>query len=110
MGAVWKTVLTVAMIFLITATGAMITMANLDITTAENYMEELALVIKESNYSQAVVEQCKKDAEENDYMLEVELYADPEHISSRYARVCLRYQYRLPLLQIGEWKSLERII
>lgn len=110
MESIWKTVLTFAVILLITAAGVTVTWANVDITVAGNYMETLSAVIRESNYSEKIISQCQKEAEENGYVLEVQVYENPAYSVSRYARLCLYYQYRLGLLRVFDWKSMERII
>ena len=110
MESIWKTVLTFAVILLITAVGFTVTSANVDITVAGNYMETLSAVIKESNYSEKIISQCQQEAEENGYILEVQVYENLEYFDSRYARLCLHYQYRLGLLRVLDWKTMERII
>lgn len=110
MGTVWKIVLTLAVILLISATGTMLTGANVDIITAQNYMEEVSAIIKESNYNQMIIDQCQQEAVENGYELEIEVYRNAEYMNSSYARVYLYYQYHLPLFKITEKKMIERII
>lgn len=110
MGSIWKTILTFAVIIVISALGITITLVNVDATVAGDYMEEVALVIRESHYNQQVIQECKKEAQENGYILEVDVYESAEHAGAGYARLCLRYRYRIPILQITDWKQKEKII
>lgn len=110
MESVWKTVLTFAVIILITVLGITITAVNVDVTAAGDYLEEASAVIRESNYSEEVIEQCVAEALSNGYILEVEVYENPEYAKSRYARVRLSYPYRLSVLNVSDWKIKEKII
>lgn len=110
MGSIWKTILTFAVIIVISALGITITLVNVDATTAGDYLEEIALVIRESNYNDGVIQQCVNEAVENGYILEVDIYENAEYADTCYAKLCLHYRYRLPILQIADWKQKEKII
>lgn len=110
MESIWKTVLTFAVIILITVLGITITAVNVDVTAAGGYLEEVSVVIRESNYNEEVIDQCVAEASSNGYILEVEVYESLEYAKSRYARVRLSYPYRLPVLNISDRKIKEKII
>ncbi|MCI8282875.1 MAG: hypothetical protein HFI76_14630 [Lachnospiraceae bacterium] len=110
MGSVWKIVLSFVLIVMLTAVGMMITSANADAAAAGDYMEEVSAVIRESNYNQMVIEQCKKEAVENGYDMHVEVYERQAYGQCSYAKIILRYPYRLPVFRAEVWKKKERII
>jgi len=110
MGSIWKTILTFAVIIVISGLGITITLVNVDATMAGDYMEEVALVIRESHYNRQVIAECIREAEENGYVLEVEVYESTQYAGTCYAKLCLSYGYRLPILQIRDWKQKEKII
>lgn len=108
MGSIWKIVITFVVILLITITGVSITAVNAETAAAGDYLESTAAVIRESNYSGAVIDQCIGEAEENGYLLEVEVYREPVGVC--YARLCLHYRYQLAVFQVSEWKKREKIV
>lgn len=110
MGSVWKVILSFAVILMITGVGIMITGVNADVAAAGDYMEELSALIRESYYNDEIIRQCKDEAEKNGYFLEVQVYQDQTTIGLKYARIRLRYPYRLPIFQTVVWKVKERII
>lgn len=110
MGSVWKVVVSFVVVTVITAVGIMITSVNADVAAAGDYMEALSAVIRESNYNEEIIQQCQKEAKENGYQLEVEVYEKPSYGQCGYARVKLLYPYRLPVFQTETWKVKERII
>lgn len=110
MESIWKTVLTFAVIIWITSLGLSIISANVDITAAENYMQQTAAVIRESNYSEEIISRCVREAEQNGYELTVEVYESPVYAEHKYALVSLRYLYRIPILEIRQWKIKEKLL
>lgn len=110
MGSVWKVILSFAVILMITGVGIMITGVNADVAVAGDYMEELSAVIRESDYNGEIVRQCKEEAEKNGYFLEIQVYREDTAAGSKYAKIRLRYPYRLPIFQTLVWKTKERII
>lgn len=110
MGSVWKVVLSFVLIAMLTAVGMMITSVNADAAAAGDYMEEVSAVIRESNYNRKVIDQCQKEAGENGYGLHVDVYERQAYGQCSYAKIILRYPYRLPVFQTEVWKKKERII
>ncbi len=110
MGSIWKVVLSFAVIIMITAVGITVTAANADVAAAGTYLEELSALIREGNYNDGMIRQCKKEAEENGYVLDVEVYRRQSYDRCSYARVRLQYPYRLPVFGIQVYKVKERIL
>lgn len=110
MESIWKTVLTFAVILWIASLGISIISANVDITAAGNYMQQAAAVIGESDYSEEMISQCVAEAEQNGYVLEVEVYDSPVYAGHKYALVRLRYPYRIAMLGILQWKVKEKLV
>lgn len=110
MGSVWKVILSFAVILMITGVGIMITGVNADVAAAGDYMEELSTLIRESGYNKEIVRQCEEEAEKNGYFLEVQVFREESTAGLKYAKIRLRYPYRLPVFQTMVWKAKERII
>lgn len=110
MGAIWKTVLTFAVVVLITVTGISVISANADVTAAEHYMIETAMVIQESNYHAGIIAECRQEAEGLGYRLEVEPFYGEAGKPPSYAFVQLHYQYQMPVFGISVWKTREMIL
>lgn len=110
MGSVWKTILTFAVIIIISAVGITVTLVNVDATVAGDYMEEVALLIRESHYNPQIIQECIQEAQEQGYILEVDVYESGEYAGECYAKLCLSYRYQLPILQITDWKQKVKMI
>ena len=110
MGTIWKTVITFGVIIMITVLGMSITAVNAELTNASDYMAEVSAVIRACNYNQEIIQQCKTEAEQNGYVLEVEVYENSELPGKRYAKVSLNYKYHFPFMQTDLWKKKVRII
>lgn len=110
MEAIWKMVLTFAVILLIASTGISVLRANAAVLDADDYMEELSAAIRESNYNARCISTCREDAEERGYHLTVQVYEPAGAGRKKYAAVCLQYPYRLTLFSREIWKKKERIL
>ena len=77
---------------------------------AGDYMEGVSAIIRASNYNEEVIRQCVTEAQENGYILEVEVYESPEVSAKKYAKVSLNYKYHFPFMQSFSWKKKVRII
>lgn len=110
MGTIWKTVLTFAVVILITVTGISMISANGDVTAAEHYMVNTAMVIQESNYNAGVIESCQREAESIGYRLEVEPFYNGDGRPAFCAHVQLHYRYQMPVFGISVWKTKEMIL
>lgn len=110
MGAVWKTVLTFAVVVLITVTGISVISANGEVTAAEHYLVETAMVIQESSYHAEIIADCQREAEDFGYRLEVQPFYGEADMPPSHAYVQLHYQYRMPVFGISVWKMREIIL
>lgn len=109
MGAIWKTTLTFAVVILIVVTGVAMISANADVTAAEHYMVDTAMVIQESNYNDGVIDRCRQEADSLGYRLEVEPFAE---VGGRNFRVYvhLYYRYQMPVFGFSVWKKKDMIL
>ncbi len=110
MGAIWKTILTFAVVVLITVTGISVISANADVTAAEHYLVETAMVIQESNYHADVIADCRQEAEGLGYRLRVQPFYGEAGMPPSYAFVQLEYPYQMPVFGISVWKIREMIL
>lgn len=77
---------------------------------ADNYMESVSKVIVESNFSQTVIDQCKQDAIENGYVLEVNTATSQKAGVKTYAEVTLTYYFEIKLFHIRQEKVQKKVI
>ena len=77
---------------------------------ADNYMESVSKVIVESNYSETVIDQCKLDAAENGYVLEVNVEHAAKAGVKSYAEIELTYYFEIRLFNIRQEKIQKKII
>lgn len=77
---------------------------------ADQYMESVSKVILESNFNPEVIEKCKQDATEKDYVLEVKVEDAIKAGVKHYAQVKLTYYFEIKLFNIKQekvqWKVL----
>lgn len=77
---------------------------------ADNYMESVSKIIVESNYNENVIAACMDEAEENGYILEVEVQAASKAGVKTYAKVTLTYYFEIRLFGIKQQKIQTKII
>lgn len=77
---------------------------------ADNYMDSVSKVIIESNYNTNVIEQCKQEATENGYILEVEVENATKAGVKTYARIDLTYYFEIKLFHIKQQKVQTKIV
>lgn len=109
MSEILKSVMAMILVIIIVASGAGITAANNESIAAADYLEEIAKVITESNYSEAVIDECIQEAEQNGYILQIELIGSKEPGMKRYAQVTLEYGYELKFLGVSD-RKIKKII
>lgn len=71
--------------------------SNIEIQNARELHSAYIIEIENSNLSNSVIEECKKDAEEKDCILNVDTNVTGD---TRLAKVSLTYSYSVPLLGI----------
>ncbi|MGC4020415.1 MAG: hypothetical protein QM793_15135 [Muricomes sp.] len=97
-GAV-ETMMGIIMIaFMAVLSGAYI-MSSLNTQRAQNYHSAVIAEIEAGDFSEVVIQSCKRNALENEYTdLEIELLISKEN--EKYAKVTLTYNYTLPVLNL----------
>lgn len=110
MDQIYKVVLTLLMTVALVLSGASLVTANVDVVTANNYFDDLATVIQESNYNANVIQDCIDEAEANGYTLTVNVIGSAEPGMKRYAEVEFGYTYSMPVFGVNEPKTKMKII
>ena len=85
-----------AMLFL----GSGIISASLESRNANAYANNFATRIENSNYSSAVVEQCRTEAQALGYNLTVTVKTSSNNAYAHYGLLTLNYQYRIPIIGV----------
>lgn len=98
------------MIVLLAITGTSVVTAEQDVLIAIKYFDDVSTVIYESNYNPNVISDCITEAEEDGYVLRVNVIGSDKPGLQRYAEVELDYYYQIPLLGIKELKTRSKII
>ena len=97
-----------AVFILVTALCAPLT--SMDVANSSYYFESVTAVIAESNYNEAVIEQCKKEAKENNYILDVTVYGGKTPGEQRYADFTLTYDFEVPLIGLKLQKVRQKVM
>lgn len=71
---------------------------------ADNYLETVAKVIVESNYSEDIIDDCIDEAAQNGYSLEVDVIRSAKAGMKSYATVEMTYYFEIPLFGIRQEK------
>ena len=106
----FKTFVAVLAAIVIIGSGLGVTTGFSQAVAADNYMEAVSKVIVESNFSQTVIDQCKQDATENGYVLEVTVSDASKAGVKSYAEVKLTYYFEIALFNIRQEKIQKKII
>ena len=110
MSEILKSVIAIFLVILIAAGGAGITVANNESVAANNYLEEAAQVIAESNYSSPVIQECIEEAAVNGYVLTVDVVGSGAPGMKRYACLTLQYSYDVQLFGVSDTKVKKKIV
>ena len=107
---VFKTFVGVLVAVIIIGCGLGVTTGFSQMVAADNYMESVAKVIVESNYNANVIDDCKDEAMENGYNLQVELQRAIKAGVKTYGKITLMYYFEIPLFGIKQQKIQTKII
>lgn len=110
MDIIYKLVITVLLVVSVAISGSSIVAAEMDVNSANNYFDDLASVISESNYNQNVIDDCVAEASANGYTLTVNIIGSPSTGTKMYAEMELEYKYEIPLFGVSEVKTKHKII
>lgn len=108
--SVFKVVLTVLLSIAVVLSGTSLVAANVDVVVANNYFDDVATVISESNYSESVIQDCIDDATENGYTLTVNVIGSTEPGMKRYAELTFEYYYQIALFGVKDLKTKTKIV
>jgi len=95
---------------LLVMSGATVIMGNTDETAANQYLNSMAKVIQESNYSTEVITECIDNAADNGYTLGVDVYGSASAGKKQYAKIVLTYKYSLKLFGFEIDKTISKIL
>ncbi len=99
MNEIFKSLLSVLLIFLGTLIISAFIIANSDAIKAKNFHTDTVQEIEAGGMSDTVISSCIQTAADNGYTLDVEKYAD-ENGKTVMCKVILKYNYDLPVLNI----------
>lgn len=86
-------------------TGLMLSVAELQVTAAENYKSSVVSEVENSNFNSNVIDGCIAEAATAGYSLEVTACVYDEEHDIVTAEVALTYNYKIPLLGISETRT-----
>lgn len=101
MNQIIKTFLTVLLMLIIILIGAGLIVCALDAQKAEKMNSSYANTIASHNYSDASINQCKAEAQNNDYVLTVRKYDTNKDGYNDVCECILEYDYSLKMLNTG---------
>ena len=88
--------LTMWMVFL----GLSLSTVSMTARSADSFAADCVRKIECSDFAVGVIDACKADAQAQSYDLEVQLYQPTGSARTRYGRLTLAYESRIPLLGI----------
>lgn len=100
----FKTFVAILAAIVIIGSGLGVTTGFAQAVASDNYMESVSKVIVESNYNANVIDQCKQEAAENGYTLEVTVQNASKAGVKTYAKVKLTYYFEIKLFNIKQQK------
>ncbi|MBQ3559488.1 MAG: hypothetical protein IJA07_08265 [Agathobacter sp.] len=107
---VFKTFVGVLAAIVMVGSGVGVTVGFSRAVAADNYMESISKVIVESNYNEAVIRECQEEAEENGYILEVDVQNASKAGVKYYAKIKLTYYFEIELFGLKQQKIQTKII
>ncbi|MBP3676725.1 MAG: hypothetical protein J6I97_00105 [Agathobacter sp.] len=107
---IFKAFVATLVVVVMIGSGLGVTMGFAEYVEAENYMQSVSKVILESNYNEAVIEQCQKEAANNGYVLEVTVEEAKKAGVKRFAQLKFTYDFTIELFQIRQQKMKVKII
>lgn len=77
---------------------------NIQYSCAKQFFNSAIEQMENYNFQQAVLDQCKKNAEQKGYQLTVETFSDATHTD---ARVILNFEFYYPVIQVSKHYTIE---
>ena len=90
------------MTLFLTFTGTGLIASSINAGKAERFAADSAMRIGNSNYSDSVIENCKKDAEKSGYVMDVKLQKMEGSSRTEYGSLTLSYPYSIPIIGVKE--------
>ena len=106
MSQIIKTYTGLFFLLLQSMTGMGIVAASTVAGAAQNYHAQVITQVECSNFNEAVMEECVRQAEEQGYGLKITPLVYDERNQVRMAEVVLEYQYAVPLLELVSEKEI----
>lgn len=110
MELIYRMMLLVILVIFLVSGGFAVSNACIDVVSANNYFEEVAKVIVESNYNQNVIDFCCKEASEQGYQLSVLLEGNQRPGMLNYAKLEFSYKYEIKMFGVSVKKQKEKIL
>ena len=98
------------MTLFLTFTGTGLIASSINAGKAERFAADSAMRIGNSNYSDTVIENCKKDAEKSGYVMDVKLQNREGSSRTEYGSLKLSYSYLIPIIGVKETHFIEEDI
>ncbi len=110
MDIIFKAIITgIAALFLLTG-GIAVILGTTELTEVSDYLESVSAAIVESNYSDAIIEECCREAEAYGYELTVSVYGGDVCGGTKYADIRLNYVFEIPLIGYRAQMSRQKVI
>lgn len=110
MSSIIKTIVAGLSAVFILVTALCVPLTSMDVANSGYYFDSVTKVIAESNYKESVIEECKKEAGENNYVLDVTVYGGTVPGEQRYAEFTLTYDFEVPLVGVKLQKVRQKVM
>ena len=110
MELIYRMIILVVLIIFLVSGGFAVSNACIDVVSANNYFEEVAKVISESNYNETVIDTCCEEASENGYHLSVLVEGNRRPGALHYAKLIFTYKYEIRMFGVSVEKQKEKIL
>lgn len=84
--------------------------ASVNARNATSFAADCTARIENSDFSESVIETCRREAEERGYKLTVEIMAQEAKPENKFGSLSLEYPFRIPLIGVGQQNVIEHSI
>lgn len=110
MSIIFKAFIAILSALFIVVSGFSITLGFSDAVAANNYMEQVSVLIMESYYNDAVIAECIDDAADNGYTLSVNVEGERKAGAAKYMKIEMKYDFELKLFGYKQTKSIVKVM
>lgn len=110
MSVVFKAFIAILSALMIVVSGFCVTQGFSASVAANNYMEQVSLLIVESYYNDAVITECIEDASEKGYTLSVTVEGETKPGCAKYMKIRMTYDFELKLFGYKQAKSIMKVL